>query len=102
MTEVKETVLYDREKDGVSVVAKQLVNEVLVSDATEEKEAVYKNERVYEIKATFEGGEVASENGVSYRQTIQRARKLFKETHETYAPKPAPVEAVEETQSEEA
>ncbi|UKM63134.1 hypothetical protein [Weizmannia phage Youna2] len=95
MSEIKkETVLYDREKDGVSVVAKQLVKGVVVQEASEDKEAVTKNEREYLITATFNGEVVKEEAGQSYRQTIQRARKMFKELHSELVPKEEVTEAV--------
>lgn len=97
----KETVLYDREKDGVSVVAKQIVEAVEIQAAEEGKEAVVKNERKYTIVAEFNGEVVNEEAGQSYRQTIQRARKLFKEVHADLVPKPEPKaeEATEEVQA---
>lgn len=95
---MKETVLYDREKKGIHVEAKQVVETVVVTEATEDKAEVTKEVRKYLITATKDGEEVFSEEGASYRQTIQRARKVFQEQYDLHAPKEEPkveAEAVE-------
>jgi len=92
----KETVLYNREKDGVEVTATQFVEEQVVEEATEDKEAVVKDVKVYQITANHEGRQIKNEAGKSYRQAIQRARKMFKEVHAEYVPKEEPQEKVEQ------
>jgi len=94
---MKETVLYDREKKGIHVEAKQVVETVVVTEATEDKAEVTKEVRKYLITATKDGEEVFSEEGASYRQTIQRARKVFQEQYDLHAPKEEPKPEVDET-----
>lgn len=74
---IKTTVLYNREKNGVEVEAKQDVVNVPV----EGKEGEFTEKKVYTVTGSFEGEVVQEQEGTGYRQTIADGRAMFKEVY---------------------
>lgn len=75
-------VIYTREKDGVKVVAQVTKSEVVLQEATENTDAVTKAVADYKIIGTHNGEVVSEEVGPGYRQTANRARKVFQEIYD--------------------
>jgi hypothetical protein len=85
MSEVINNILYEREKDGVKVVARQEVTteEIVKGEGKVET----KTKRTYFVEGFVNREMVRQIPGQGYRGTIKQGRAMFKELYAEYGPK---------------